>query len=36
MRGTLPWIAPEIIKNPDSVTEAVRHRILAAMLVALQ
>jgi hypothetical protein len=24
MRGTLPWIAPEIIKSPGNVTEAVR------------
>lgn len=23
LRGTLPWIAPEIVKNPDSVTEKV-------------
>ncbi len=23
-RGTLPWIAPEIIKTPESVTERVR------------
>lgn len=22
-RGTLPWIAPEIIKSPDAVTEKV-------------
>ena len=24
-RGTLPWIAPEIIKTPHAVTERVRH-----------
>jgi hypothetical protein len=23
LRGTLPWIAPEVIQNPESVTEAV-------------
>jgi serine/threonine protein kinase len=28
-RGTLPWIAPEIIKTPQSVTEKVRPRALA-------
>jgi len=25
-RGTLPWIAPEIIKSPDAVTEKVLTR----------
>jgi serine/threonine protein kinase len=29
MRGTLPWIAPEIIKSPDNVTEAVSRWSLA-------
>ncbi len=24
-RGTLPWIAPEIIKTPHAVTEKVQH-----------
>jgi len=24
LRGTLPWIAPEVIQHPESVTEAVR------------
>ncbi len=28
-RGTLPWIAPEIIKTPESVTERVRGRAAA-------
>ncbi len=29
-RGTLPWIAPEIIKTPHAVTEKVRAQALTA------
>jgi hypothetical protein len=35
MRGTLPWIAPEIVKSPGNVTEAVRHHVVNGVTISL-
>ena len=35
-RGTLPWIAPEIIKTPHAVTEKVVHPVISMHCTKLQ